>query len=125
MVTFSDDRVGDSFVVPPRVAVALLDALVRAGASLAAARWEHDLIAWLGDRRRGLAIGARAGLDLGEVAWTPEHFAEQQRFVIALCEAVDPLSAEVATAAATLRELASRRNREHVLVARRFISKFA
>jgi hypothetical protein len=121
VVIFSDQRAGDDgFVVDGDAAVVLLDAMVQAGAALAAARWEHDLIAWLAERRRGIASGAAAGIDLGEVAWTPEHFTDQQRFVIALCEQVAARCHE----AIRLRGLVARRGREHVGPARRFVSRF-
>jgi hypothetical protein len=122
VVTFSDLRAGDEgFVVDEAAAVVLLDALIQTGAISAAARWEHDLIAWLAERRRGIASGATAGIDLAEVAWTPEHFADQQRFVIALCERI----AAGCRDAISLRGLVARRSREHVGLTRRFVNKLA
>lgn len=124
MITFSNLRAADSltFTTSERGAVAVLGALVELARETAADRWEHELTAWLADRRWAIAGGVRAGLDLGEVAWTPEHFADQQRFVIAICEHASARAAEPGLAAdlARLRELAAHHGREHVVVGRRW-----
>jgi hypothetical protein len=65
----------------------LLAALVATGEGRAAARWERELVAWLGARRGALRSGQRPGMDLSEIAWTPERFPEQQAFLLALIEA--------------------------------------
>jgi hypothetical protein len=65
----------------------LFAALVATGEGRAAARWERELVAWLGARRGALRSGQRPGMDLSEIAWTPERFPEQQAFLLALIEA--------------------------------------
>jgi hypothetical protein len=65
----------------------LFAALVATGEGRAAARWERELVAWLGARRGALRAGQRPGLDLSEIAWTPERFPEQQAFLLGLIEA--------------------------------------
>ena len=124
MITFSNLRAAESltFTTSERGAIAVLGALVVAARAAAADRWEHELAAWLADRRWAIAGGARAGLDLGEVAWTPEHFAAQQRFVIAICDQASGRAADPGLAAdlARLRELAAHHAREHVVVGRRW-----
>jgi hypothetical protein len=65
----------------------LFAALVASGEGRAAARWERELVAWLGARRGALRSGQRPGLDLSEIAWTPERFPEQQAFLLALIAA--------------------------------------
>jgi hypothetical protein len=84
----SNLRLGDSrFVALSRGAIdRLLAALVAAGETRAAARWERELVAWLAARRDALRVGARAGLDLSEIAWTPERFPEQRAFLLGLVD---------------------------------------
>ena len=124
MITFSNLRAADSltFTTSERGALAVLGALVETAREAAADRWEHELAAWLADRRWAIAGGARAGLDLGEVAWTPDHFAAQQRFVVAICEQASARATapELAADLARLRELAAHHAREHVVVGRRW-----
>lgn len=124
MITFSNLRAAESltFTTSERGAILVLGALVETAREAAAGRWEHELAAWLADRRWAIAGGARAGLDLGEVAWTPDHFADQQRFVVAICDRASDRAAEPSLASdlARLRELAAHHGREHVVVGRRW-----
>lgn len=126
MITFSNLRADEAltFTLPERAAAALLGALTEASREIALSRWEQELVAWLADRRWAVASGHRAGVDLGEVAWTPEHFGEQRRFVLAMCErALVRLRADddLGRAAITgVRELAAAHGREHVPVGRRW-----
>jgi hypothetical protein len=62
----------------------LFACLVATGESRASARWERELVAWLAARRGALRTGQRPGLDLSEIAWTPERFPEQQAFLLAI-----------------------------------------
>lgn len=62
----------------------LFACLVATGESRASARWERELVAWLAARRSALRTGQRPGLDLSEIAWTPERFPEQQAFLLAV-----------------------------------------
>jgi hypothetical protein len=75
----SNLRMGYEIAIPRPVATRALVLAVDAARSLADDRWQRELVAWLGDRTRSLGHG----LDVGDLAWTPEHFVEQQRFVVA------------------------------------------
>ena len=55
----------------------ILRAVVRAAAPLAKARWELELVRWL--EARATAPGS---IDVGDIAWTPEHFETQRAFVV-------------------------------------------
>ena len=103
MVVFSNHRLGPSaeLLVSNDVAASLLKATAHAARPFAEARWELELVLWL-DRRAdqiedGRAPGgssrvaegatrasSRGGmvLDVADVAWTPEHFEAQRRFLI-------------------------------------------
>ncbi len=124
MISFSNLRADEAltFTLPERAAAALLGALTEAGREIALARWEQELVAWLADRRWAVAAGHRAGVDLGEVAWTPERFPEQQRFVLAMCERARSRAGDDATRAAIagVRDLTAAHGREHVPVGRRW-----
>jgi hypothetical protein len=55
----------------------MLRAVARAAAAHATARWEHELVRWLDDRAE-----ATDAVDVGDIAWTPEHFESQRAFVV-------------------------------------------
>jgi hypothetical protein len=89
LITFSNIGAdgAPSFTLPARTAIRMLDTMIEAGHTVATSRWELELVAWIADRRWALNAGLRGELDLVEVAWTPEHFADQQSFLIDLCDA--------------------------------------
>jgi hypothetical protein len=82
----SNLRLGDarSVVLSGATIDRLFACLVATGESRASARWERELVAWLAARRGALRAGQRPGLDLSEIAWTPERFPEQQAFLLAI-----------------------------------------
>lgn len=118
MVVFSNRRLGPSaeLLVSDEVARTMLDRTAHAARPFAEARWELELVLWL-DRRAmqiestspafsGSAFGlaatrqsSRGGhvIDVGDIAWTPDHFAGQREFLV---------SAIVRAAAATEHALA-------------------
>ncbi len=79
MVVFSNHGVGPhvELIVSDEVAADMLRATAAAARPFAAARWEDELVRWL-ERRAERA----SSLDVGDLAWTPEHFDVQRRFVI-------------------------------------------
>lgn len=79
MVVFSNHRLGPSaeLLVSREVAVAILRETADAARPVAESRWEHELVAWLDDRAR-----RPEALDVNDLAWTPDHFESQRRFVI-------------------------------------------
>jgi hypothetical protein len=104
----------------------LLAALVEAGQGRADARWERELVVWLDRRREALRSGERDGLDLSEIAWTPERFPEQQGFLLALLDGLIAArgpgtdGVEVGAALQGLRHLVEDYPREIVVVGRRW-----
>jgi hypothetical protein len=82
----SNLRLGDarSVVLSGATIDRLFACLVATGESRASARWERELVAWLAARRGALRTGQLPGLDLSEIAWTPERFPEQQAFLLAI-----------------------------------------
>jgi len=93
MVVFSNRRLGPAteLLVSPDVAAAMLRATAEAARPAAEARWEHELVRWLEDRAgRPSPRGGAAVLDVADIAWTPDHFDRQRRFLL---EAIEQASA--------------------------------
>jgi hypothetical protein len=80
MVVFSNRRLGPSaeLLVSREVASELLREVAAAARPPAQARWEHELVSWL--ERCAAARGTQ--IDVTDIAWTPEHFERQRRFLI-------------------------------------------
>ncbi len=79
MIVFSNHRLGPAaeLLVSPLVAEGMLRETADAASSTADGYWERELVRWLRTR-----AAAHVGLDVGEVAWSPEHFEGQRRFFI-------------------------------------------
>jgi len=79
MIVFSNHRLGPAaeLLVSPEVAESMLRETAEAARSSADNRWESELVRWLLDRARH-----PEGLDVGEIAWSPEHFERQRRFLL-------------------------------------------
>jgi hypothetical protein len=80
MLVLSNRALGPraELIVSDAVLSDLLRAVARAAAPNATARWELELVDWL-DARAGVA----SSVDVGDLAWTPEHFDDQRAFVLA------------------------------------------
>jgi hypothetical protein len=80
MVVFSNHRLGPSaeLLVSDDVAKTILRATAAAARPVAEARWEVELVLWLDSRAE------RSGqvLDVTDIAWTPDHFEPQRRFLV-------------------------------------------
>jgi hypothetical protein len=80
MVVFSNRRLGPGaeLLVSREVAGELLREVAAAAGPAAQARWEHELVSWL---QRCAASGSTS-IDVADIAWTPEHFERQRRFLV-------------------------------------------
>jgi hypothetical protein len=83
MVVFGNRRLGPGaeLLLSPEVARAMLEATAAAARALASARWERELIEWL-----EYLASTDQNLDVDDLAWTPEHFENQRRFVVNVIE---------------------------------------
>lgn len=83
MIVFSNQRLGPAaeLLVSPVVAVDMLRETAIAARSSADGRWENELVRWLDDR--ATRIGGFESLDIGDIAWSPEHFEAQRQFLLA------------------------------------------
>jgi hypothetical protein len=80
MVVFSNRRLGPAMelLLSEDVSAAMLRSTAAAAQPLAQSRWEHELVVWLEDRARQSGLD----LDVGDIAWSPEHFERQRAFVV-------------------------------------------
>ena len=80
MVVLSNRKLGPSaeLLVSREVAGDLMREVAAAAGPSAQARWEHELVTWL-ERCAG---AAHADIDVSDIAWTPEHFERQRRFLV-------------------------------------------
>jgi hypothetical protein len=86
VVVFSNQRLGAraELLVSDEVALEMLRTTAAQALPVAAARWEHELVRWL--ECRAVENRGRATLDVGEIAWTPDHFEAQRAFLLAAIE---------------------------------------
>lgn len=79
MVVFGNRRLGPGaeLLLSPEVARAMIEATAEAARTAASARWERELIEWLEHR-----AACDPNLDVDDLAWTPEHFERQRRFLV-------------------------------------------
>ncbi|MGE0397713.1 MAG: hypothetical protein AB7T06_13410 [Kofleriaceae bacterium] len=117
MVVYSNRRLGaaSELLVSPEVASALLAETAAAARPLAQGRWELELVLWLEDRARRMAMD----LDVEDIAWSPENFERQKRFVIDSIERA-AVSSPHARALHLWCRLFEAHAREHVVVGRRW-----
>ncbi len=117
MIVFSNHRLGPAaeLLVSPEVAEGMLKETAIAAAPSANGWWERELVRWLIDR----ANTKHASLDVGEIAWSPENFELQRRFLIAAIEAA-ARSSEHARALGRWAAMIEAHPRESVQVGRRW-----
>jgi hypothetical protein len=124
VVVFSNQRLGarEELLVSDDVALEMLRTTAAHALPVAAARWEHELVRWL-ERRAAVDHPSGAGLatlDVGEIAWTPDHFEAQRAFLLAAIERAAEGS-EHGLAFDRWRRLIEAHPRDSVQVGRRWI----
>ncbi|TMQ02713.1 MAG: hypothetical protein E6J90_07325 [Deltaproteobacteria bacterium] len=117
MVVFSNHKLGPSteLLVSREVAGELLREVAAAAAPSAQARWEHELVAWL----ERWAASRSTSFDVSDIAWTPEHFERQRRFLTEAIQRAQAASRHP-RALARWRGLVEAHPREAVQVGRRW-----
>jgi hypothetical protein len=80
MVVFCNHQLGPSaeLFVSDEVARTMLREAAAAARPYAEARWEIELVLWLDS----CADAGAQVLEVGDIAWTPDHFAAQRTFVV-------------------------------------------
>lgn len=117
MVVFTNHRLGAAaeLLTSPAVASEMLRSTAAAARPLAQSRWEHELVLWLEDRSRTPGTA----LDVTELAWTPDYFERQRRFVTDAIERA-AIRSDHARALLLWRRMIEDHPREHVVVGRRW-----
>ena len=117
MVVFSNLHLGPSteLLVSDEVATAMLLETAETARPVAQARWERELVQWLEAR----AATASTTLDVAEIAWTPDHFEAQRRFLLEAIEGAAQTS-EHATAFDRWHRMIEAHPRDSVQVGRRW-----
>jgi hypothetical protein len=117
MVVYSNRRIGAAaeLLVSAEVASAMIAETAAAARPLAQGRWELELVLWLEDRAHRLPTD----LDVEDIAWSPENFERQKRFVIDAIERAALSSAHARALLLWCRQFEAHA-REHVVVGRRW-----
>jgi uncharacterized membrane protein YccC len=94
MLVFSNQRLGPAaeLMVSREVAISLLRLVAEAARPFASAHWERELVRWLDEQAvRAQVTHAAIMIDVGDIAFTPQHFDRQRRFLL---EAIEEARAE-------------------------------
>ncbi len=94
MLVFSNQRLGPAaeLMLAHDVAIAILRSVAAAARPIASAIWERELVRWLDEQARVASTTmAPHVIDVGDIAFTPQHFDRQRRFLL---EAIDEARAE-------------------------------
>jgi hypothetical protein len=92
VIELTNRRLGPTqqLALAKEVVATMLREIATAARPAASARWEHELVRWLDDR-----ACEPVSLDVGDLAWTPEHFETQRKFLVdAIQRALDTSSCE-------------------------------
>jgi hypothetical protein len=92
VIELTNRRLGPTqqLALSKEVVATMLREVAAAARPVASARWEHELVCWLDD-----SASRPGSLDVGDLAWTPEHFEAQRKFVVdAIHRALDTSSCE-------------------------------
>jgi hypothetical protein len=83
VLVLSNRRLGPGveLLVSDGVAASVLRATAAAAQPFASSRWEQELVRWL-EERAAASDPSERWLDVTDIAWTPEHFEPQRRFLI-------------------------------------------
>jgi hypothetical protein len=86
MIVFANRRLGPAteLLVSPAVAASMLHATAAAAHPEAMARWEQELVRWL--EGRASHPESDSIIDVAEIAWTPDNFDRQRRFLLRAIE---------------------------------------
>ncbi len=86
MLVFSNQRLGPAaeLMVSREIAANVLTSIADAARPIASAHWERELVRWLDDQavRVSTTNAVELAVDVGDIAFTPQHFDRQRRFLI-------------------------------------------
>jgi hypothetical protein len=124
MLVFSNQRLGPTaeLMVSRDVGAALVRAVAAAARAAAHSHWERELVRWLDERAQWIVASTARSitLDVGDIAFTPQHFDRQRRFLL---EAIEGACADmrIARALTDWADLIKAHPRDSVQLSRRWI----
>ena len=94
MLVFSNQRLGPAaeLMVSREVAIAVVRSVAASARPVATAHWERELVRWLDERASWIASTSAVtpritiSIDVGDIAWTPQHFDRQRQFLLEAIE---------------------------------------
>lgn len=133
MIVLSNRRLGPAaeLLVSAAVAESMLRATAAAARPEAEARWEQELVRWLEDRasppeaatpESSRGRPADLVIDVSEIAWTPDNFDRQRRFLLRAIEQAAEIS-EHARALRLWAQMIEAHPRDSVQFGRRWTSQ--
>lgn len=87
MLVLSNQRLGPAseLYIGDETASEILRSVADAARPIASAVWEHELVRWL--EEQSAQVGrSNATIDVSDIAFTPQHFERQRRFLIEAIE---------------------------------------
>jgi hypothetical protein len=101
MLVFSNHRLGPAaeLLVSSQIATSLLACVAEAARPQARALWEHELVRWLDAQcaRISSTNAIDLAIDVSDIAFTPQHFDRQRRFLLEAIERAIPESEHART----------------------------
>jgi hypothetical protein len=85
MLVFSNQRLGPAaeLMMSRDAAVSLLRSVAEAARPSAHAHWERELVRWLDEQAlRASLTQSTMMIDVSDIAFTPQHFDRQRRFLL-------------------------------------------
>lgn len=86
MLVLSNRRVGPAaeLVVSRAIGRAVFRDVADAARPIANALWERELVRWLDEQAERIftTLGHEVRVDVGDIAFTPQHFDRQRRFLL-------------------------------------------
>jgi hypothetical protein len=124
MLVLSNQRIGPTaeLMVSRDVGASLVRHVAEVARVAASSHWERELVRWLDERARWITSSTARPivLDVGDIAFTPQHFDRQRRFLL---DAIDGARTEAryARALTDWADLIKAHPRDSVQLSRRWI----
>ena len=124
MLVFSNHQLGPAaeLAVSRDVGAALVRAVAVVARDAAHSHWERELVRWLDERAVWIAASTQRAitLDVGDIAFTPQHFDRQRRFLLEAIEGARA-DARIAGPLTDWADLIKAHPRDSVQLSRRWI----
>lgn len=96
MLVLSNQRIGPTAerMVARDIGASLVRSVAQVARASASSHWERELVRWLDERAQWIVSSTSRAivLDVSDIAFTPQHFDRQRRFLL---DAIDGACADV------------------------------